>query len=46
MSGLMVQRMEYVPTDGESVSVDGVKLTATKVSERRVLELEVEALKR
>jgi putative hemolysin len=46
MSGLMVQRMEYVPNDGESISVDGVKLTATKVSERRVLELEVEALKR
>ena len=46
MSGLMVQSMEYVPNDGESISVDGLKLTATKVSERRVLELEVEALKR
>jgi len=46
MSGLMVQRMEYVPNDGETISVDGLKLTATKVNERRVLELEVEALKR
>jgi putative hemolysin len=46
MSGLMVQRMEYVPGDGESISIDGVKFTATKVTERRVLEMEVEALKR
>ena len=46
MSGLMVSRMEYVPTHGETVSLDGLKLTATKVSERRVLELEVEGAKR
>jgi CBS domain containing-hemolysin-like protein len=46
MSGLMVKRMEYVPVSGENISFDGLKLTATKVSERRVLELEVEAAKR
>lgn len=46
MSGLMVKQMEYVPTNGESVGVSGVKLTATQVDERRVLELEVEVAKR
>ena len=46
MSGLMVARMEYVPTAGETVSLDGLKFTATQVNERRVLEMEVEAVKR
>ncbi|HEX7863075.1 MAG TPA: hemolysin family protein [Verrucomicrobiae bacterium] len=46
MSGLMVKQIEYVPSNGESVALDGLKLTATKVTERRVLELEVEAGKR
>ena len=46
MSGLMVKRLEYVPVNGETILFDGLKLTATKVSERRVLELEVEAVKR
>jgi Mg2+/Co2+ transporter CorC len=38
--------MEYVPAPGESVILDGLKLTAKQVDERRVLELEVEAVKR
>jgi CBS domain containing-hemolysin-like protein len=46
MSGLMVRKMEYVPGNGEMILLDGLKLTATKVNERRVLELEVEATKK
>lgn len=46
MSGLMVEEMEYVPAKGETVLLDGLRLTATEVSERRVVELEVEAVKR
>ena len=46
MSGLMVKQMEYVPTNGEFVTANGLKLTATQVDERRVLELEVEVAKR
>lgn len=46
MSGLMVKQMEYVPAIGEKVALHGLNLTASKVAERRVLELEVEALKR
>lgn len=44
MGGLLVREMEYVPNAGESVSVNGLRLTAKKVEPRRVLELEVEAL--
>jgi len=46
MGGLLVKQMEYVPAPGESVILDGLKLTAKQVDERRVLELEVEAVKR
>jgi putative hemolysin len=46
MSGLLVTHMEYVPAAGETVSLDGLKFTATQVNERRVLEMEVEAVKR
>jgi Mg2+/Co2+ transporter CorC len=46
MGGILVQALEYVPTAGEFASVDGLRLTARQVDERRVLELEVEVLKR
>jgi CBS domain containing-hemolysin-like protein len=46
MGGILVKQMEYVPATGESVMLDGLRLTAKAVDERRVLELEVEALKR
>ena len=46
MSGLMVKQMEYVPASGEKVTLHGLNLTASKVAERRILELEVEASKR
>jgi putative hemolysin len=46
MGGILVKQIEFVPAAGESVTVDGLKLTARKADERRVLELEVEVLKR
>ena len=46
MGGILVQALEYVPAAGEFASVDGLRLTARQVDERRVLELEVEVLKR
>jgi putative hemolysin len=46
MGGILVKQMEYVPAAGESVTLDGLRLTAKQADERRVLELEVEVLKR
>jgi putative hemolysin len=46
MAGILVKELEYVPVPGESVTLDGLRLTAKQANERRVLELEVEALKR
>ena len=46
MSGLMVMQLEYVPSAGETITVGSLKMTASKVNERRILELEVEATKR
>lgn len=46
MGGILVRQIEYVPAVGESVLLDGLRLTAKQADERRVLELEVEALKR
>jgi CBS domain containing-hemolysin-like protein len=46
MSGLFVQRMEYVPAAGEWIVVQGLRLTAKEVEDRRVRQLEVEVVKR
>ncbi|HEV8540989.1 MAG TPA: transporter associated domain-containing protein, partial [Verrucomicrobiae bacterium] len=46
MSGLFVQRMEYVPTAGEWIVIQGLRLTAKEVEDRRVRQLEVEVVKR
>jgi len=46
MGGFMVKQLEYVPSNGEAVTISAFKLSASKVTERRVLELEVEATKR
>jgi CBS domain containing-hemolysin-like protein len=46
MGGLLVRQMDYEPTAGESTTFQGLKLTARRVDERRVLEMDVEALKR
>lgn len=45
MGGLLVRQLEYVPAAGESVMVDGLRLTARRVEERRVRELSVEVAK-
>jgi Mg2+/Co2+ transporter CorC len=46
MSGLFVQRMEYVPTAGVWIVIQGLRLTAKEVEDRRVRQLEVEVVKR
>lgn len=46
MGGLLVRELEHVPAAGESAVFAGLKLTARQVDDRRVRELEAEALKR
>jgi CBS domain containing-hemolysin-like protein len=46
MGGLLVMQMEYVPAAGESTVVQGLRLTAKQVDERRVRELEAEVIKK
>jgi putative hemolysin len=44
MGGLLVSRMQIVPQTGQSVSVDGLRLVAEEVDERRVRVVRVEKL--
>jgi CBS domain containing-hemolysin-like protein len=46
MGGLLVKQLEYVPAAGESAVLQGVRLTAKEVDERRVRQMEAEVLKR
>ena len=46
MGGLMVAQKESVPTVGDSVIFSGLKLTALAGDERRVRELQVEAVRK
>jgi len=46
IGGLLVRQLEYVPAVGESVNFRGLRLTARKVDDRRVRELEAEVVKR
>jgi putative hemolysin len=46
VGGLLVRELEYVPNPGESVNYSGLKLTARKVDDRRIRELEAELIKR
>jgi len=46
MGGLLVSFLEVVPTQGEMVTVRGLKLTAQAVDDRCVRELLVEAVRR
>jgi CBS domain containing-hemolysin-like protein len=46
MGGLLIHLLEVVPAVGQSVVFRGLRLTAQKVDERRVLELLVEIVKR
>ena len=44
MGGLLVSRMQIVPQAGQGVVVDGLRLTAEEVDERRVRVVRVEAV--
>jgi putative hemolysin len=46
LGGLLVALKEVVPAEGESAEHAGLKLRATEVTERRVVELEIERLSR
>lgn len=46
MGGLLTSRLEIIPTPGQSTVFGGLRLTALVSDERRVLELQVERLKR
>ena len=46
LGGLLVSRLEVVPAVGQSAVFRGLKLTATATDERRVRELQVEAVGR
>jgi Mg2+/Co2+ transporter CorC len=41
MGGLLVSKLQIVPHVGQSATVDGLRLTAEEVDERRVLVLSV-----
>lgn len=45
LGGLMVALMEVVPEEGETAVHAGLRLTATEVTERRVLEMEIERIR-
>lgn len=44
VGGLLVSRLQIVPQAGQSVVVDGLRLTAEEVDERRVRVVRIEAL--
>lgn len=44
IGGLLVSRMQIVPQTGQSVVVDGLRLTAEEVDERRVRVVKIEAI--
>jgi putative hemolysin len=46
MAGLALQQFEVVPAVGESVTVAGLRLTVQAADERRILDLEVELVKK
>jgi CBS domain containing-hemolysin-like protein len=46
MAGLVLNKLEVVPGKGDSVTVDGLRLTVQAADERRIRELLVETVKR
>jgi len=46
MAGMALDAFQVVPAAGESVTVDGLRLTATVADERRIRELLVETVRR
>jgi CBS domain containing-hemolysin-like protein len=46
MAGLVLNKLEVVPAQGDSVTIDGLRLTVQAADERRVRELLVEVVKK
>jgi CBS domain containing-hemolysin-like protein len=46
IGGLFIKELEYVPAAGESITLRGLRLTARKVDDRRIRELDAEVVKR
>ena len=46
MAGLVLNELEVVPVQGESVTIDGLRLTVKAADERRIRELLVETVKK
>jgi putative hemolysin len=46
MAGLVLNQLEVVPAQGESVTIDDLRLTVQAADERRIRELLVEAVKK
>jgi len=46
MAGLVLNQLEVVPAAGESVAIDGLRLTVQAADERRIRELLVETVKK
>ena len=44
MGGIMIHRLQVVPSAGESIQLGNLRLTATKVDERRIKEILVEVV--
>jgi len=46
MAGLLLRQFEIVPSQGQSITFQGLKLTASRVEDRQVREILVEALQK
>ena len=46
MAGLVLNKLEVVPAEGDAVTIDGLRLTVKAADERRIRELLVEAVKK
>jgi putative hemolysin len=46
MAGLVLNKLEVVPAQGDSVTIDGLRLTVQAADERRIRELLVETVKK
>ena len=46
MAGLVLNQLEVVPAQGDSVTIDGLRLTVQSADARRIRELLVEAVRK
>jgi CBS domain containing-hemolysin-like protein len=44
ISGLLLTRFEDIPEEGETLQIDGVRLTVEEASEREILKVRLEFL--